>query len=279
MTSIKSDNAPAELTELLEYTQSKINGELEARLGQKEGANDASRRLREAMHYAATSPGKRIRPAIVFAACDALGGPRTNALPAALAVEVMHSYTLVHDDLPCMDDDDERRGKPSTHKKYDEATALLAGDALLTFAFELLSEFPNNAALAVSALSKAAGSKGILAGQALDLAISPSPTFEQLETIHRAKTGELFAVSAELGSLAAGANGKQRKEFNDFGMLIGVAFQYADDLDDGEFPHLSEKSSSRRSELSSKAIAWAQSLGDKGKLLVSIAKWLSLIHI
>lgn len=275
MTSIKSDNAPAELTELLEYTQSKINGELEARLGQKEGANDASRRLREAMHYAATSPGKRIRPAIVFAACDALGGPRTNALPAALAVEVMHSYTLVHDDLPCMDDDDERRGKPSTHKKYDEATALLAGDALLTFAFELLSEFPNNAALAVSALSKAAGSRGILAGQALDLAISPSPTFEQLETIHRAKTGELFAVSAELGSLAAGANEKQRKEFNDFGMLIGVAFQYADDLDDGEFPHLSEKSSSRRSELSSKAIAWAQSLGDKGKLLVSIAKWVA----
>src|SRR6202007_1640559 len=126
-------------------------------------------RLCEAMHYAATGPGKRLRPAIVIAAAEACGGTREQAMPAACAIEMLHAYTLVHDDLPAMDDDDERRGRPTVHIAFGEAIAILAGDGLLTHAFGTLAEIGPGAAAAVSLLARRAGARELLAGQAIDL--------------------------------------------------------------------------------------------------------------
>jgi geranylgeranyl diphosphate synthase type II len=232
---------------------------------------DAAARLVEAMRYAALAPGKRIRPALVLAACEAAGGRREAALAAAAAVEILHSYTLVHDDLPAMDDDDERRGRPTVHRAFDEATAILAGDGLLTAAFAAASEV---SAAAVSVL--AARSAEVLAGQALDLAADGSApaSLDELERIHRAKTGALFAASAELGAIAAGADERRRHALADYGMAIGTAFQYADDVDDGDFPALAEEAARRRTELGREAIRLAESL-PKPEVLIELARWIA----
>ena len=188
----------------------------------------------EAMRYSLLAGGKRIRALFVLECCAALGGRREEALPLAAAIEMVHAYSLIHDDLPCMDDDDLRRGKPSCHKVYGEATALLAGDALLTLAFETAAGAPLPEELrlrAVAALARAAGYRGMIGGQVIDLAYENSPMEpEVLATLHRLKTGALLSVSAQLGAIAAGAGEDSQRALGDFAEDVGVSFQIADDI-------------------------------------------------
>src|SRR6185436_13409885 len=164
-------SAPADLHGFLDEVRRRVDAELDRRLAPP--ADDPGR-LAEAMHYAATGPGKRLRPAVLIAAAEACGGSREGALPAAVAIEMLHAYTLVHDDLPAMDDDDLRRGRPTVHIAYDEAIALLAGDGLLTAAFGALAELGPRAGPAVGVLARRAGARELLAGQAIDLTAAPS---------------------------------------------------------------------------------------------------------
>lgn len=192
------------------------------------------REVAEAMRYSLLAGGKRIRALFVIECCAALGGRREEALPLAAAIEMVHAYSLIHDDLPCMDDDDLRRGKPSCHKVYGEATALLAGDALLTFAFETVAAAPLPEGLrlrAMAALARAAGYRGMIGGQVIDLAYENKPMKpEVLATLHRLKTGALLSVSAQLGAIAAGAGEDSQRALGDFAEDIGLAFQIADDI-------------------------------------------------
>ncbi len=191
----------------------------------------------EAERYSLLSRAKRIRPTLVLEFCRLFGGCDEAALPFAVAVEMIHTYSLIHDDLPCMDNDDLRRGRPTCHKAFGEATALLAGDALLTRAFGVIAEnsavAPTTAVTAVSALSRAAGDFGMIAGQVMDLAgEGRTLSREKLEKLHALKTGELICVSAKLGALAAGlAQGEPRMEAAiRFAAGIGLVFQIVDDV-------------------------------------------------
>jgi geranylgeranyl pyrophosphate synthase len=190
--------------------------------------------LLDAMRYALLGGGKRLRPLLTVAACRACGGTVDAALPAALAIEMIHAYSLVHDDLPAMDDDDLRRGRPTTHKVYGEAMGILAGDALQTRAFEVLSRGPlPGAAIAaqVAALAAAAGPAGMAGGQALDLAAEGRPAgAEEIAQIDRMKTGALLTACFELGALAAGAPEPLRARLVRCGALVGEAFQIQDDI-------------------------------------------------
>ena len=192
-------------------------------------------RLKEAMEYMMTGGGKRIRAALVMWACEVVSGKlNRDAQIAAAAVEMVHTYSLIHDDLPAMDDDDMRRGRPSCHKRFDEATAILAGDALLTLAFELLSVEVKDSDIAVRmirTLTEAAGPSGMIAGQVADMD-SPhaNGSMERLQYIHMNKTAEMFAASTALGAMAAQADEKQLAAMIEYGMKIGLGFQIADDL-------------------------------------------------
>jgi geranylgeranyl diphosphate synthase type II len=190
--------------------------------------------LREAIRYSLLGPGKRLRPMLVLAAAEACGGKREAALPAACAVEMVHAYSLVHDDLPAMDDDDLRRGRPTCHKVFGEAVAILAGDALVTLAFEVLARDIRPAAVAAeccAVLAQAAGATALVGGQADDLAgeFSDGRT-EALEAIHRRKTGAMFLASLRLGGLAAGADDQQSAALSEYGQCMGLVFQITDDL-------------------------------------------------
>lgn len=192
-------------------------------------------RLKEAMIYMVLSPGKRIRAALVQWCCRVVSGQiHPDALTAAAAVEMVHTYSLIHDDLPAMDDDDFRRGRPSCHKQFDEATAILAGDALLTLAFEVLASeirSPETAVRMVRILAEAAGPAGMIAGQIKDLESEGiQGTLAELQSIHLCKTGQMFAASAELGAVAGGAAESQRTALRQYGLDIGLGFQIADDL-------------------------------------------------
>ncbi|MEN8127034.1 MAG: polyprenyl synthetase family protein [Planctomycetota bacterium] len=192
-------------------------------------------RLKEAMEYMALNGGKRIRGALVMWACETLSGTiNRDAEIAAAAIEMVHTYSLIHDDLPAMDDDDMRRGKPSCHKQFDEATAILAGDGLLTLAFELLSVEIKNSDTAVRiirTLSEAAGPSGMIAGQVADMdGPHVNGSLANLQYIHMNKTAEMFAASAALGAIAANADEKQLSAMIEYGMKIGLGFQIADDL-------------------------------------------------
>jgi len=193
--------------------------------------------LGEAIRYAALSPGKRLRPLLVLLSCEAVGGKWRTALPAAIAVECVHAFSLVHDDLPAMDDDDFRRGLPTTHKKYGEGVAILAGDALLAFAFQELSRLvlggvsPRHTTQAVHLLARASGGEELMAGQALDLSAEGQPVSEEdVAEIHARKTGALFAASMSLGGLAGGATDARVAALNEAGRHLGLAFQIRDDL-------------------------------------------------
>jgi len=197
----------------------------------------ADGKLGHAVRYAALSPGKRVRPLLVLTACEAVGGRWREALPAAAAVECVHAFSLVHDDLPAMDDDDYRRGRLTTHKKFGEALGVLAGDALLAFAFEELTRLPlarndaGRALLAVRLLAEAAGAHQLIQGQALDLAAEGKRvTRESVAEIHLRKTGALIAASLALGALAGGAAENAIAEFHDLGLDLGLAFQIQDDV-------------------------------------------------
>jgi geranylgeranyl diphosphate synthase, type II len=203
-----------------------------------EFSNDCPRHLRDAIRYSLLAPGKRLRPVLVLFAAEACGGTWEAAMPAACAVEMIHAYSLVHDDLPAMDDDDLRRGRPTCHKAFGEAVAILAGDAMLTLAFEALSKDvspPEVAAKCCAALAQAAGATNLVGGQADDLAVEfLAEDIQTLEGIHRRKTGAMFLVSLQLGGLTAGAGAGQQAALERYGRKIGLAFQIADDLLDVE---------------------------------------------
>ena len=199
-------------------------------------AEDAPERLSDAMRYAVLDGGKRLRPLLVLAACEAVDGNAEAALRAACAVELIHAYSLVHDDMPCMDNDVLRRGKPTVHVQFGEAQALLAGDALQAFAFELLTPDDERIPAAVQAhlcrqLAHAAGSAGMAGGQAIDLAsVGLSLTEDQLRQMHRLKTGALLEGSVMMGATCAGAQATARAALQSYGAAVGLAFQVVDDI-------------------------------------------------
>jgi geranylgeranyl diphosphate synthase type II len=183
------------------------------------------------MRYPVFAGGKRLRPALLLATVRCLGGDEGAALPIAAALELIHTYSLVHDDLPAMDDDALRRGLPTCHVAYDEATAILVGDALLTLAFEILTAEP----VVCAEVARAVGSKGMIAGQALDLeAAGTKLDGSSLERIHRLKTGTLISASVVCGALLAGAPQPVQEALRSYGQGLGLAFQIVDDLLDVE---------------------------------------------
>ena len=195
--------------------------------------------LRESMAYSLMAGGKRLRPALAIAAAEASGGAPEEALPAACAVELIHTYSLIHDDLPAMDDDDFRRGRPTNHKVFGEAMAILAGDALLTHAFHVLATMPEryprvpaSAALrVVKELSAYAGAPGMVGGQAADmLGEQGETTLPELEYIHLHKTSDLVVASLRAGGIVAGASEAQLDALTVYGRSIGLAFQIQDDI-------------------------------------------------
>ena len=194
-------------------------------------------RLGAAVRYAALSPGKRLRPLLVLTACEAVGGEWKRAMPAAVAIECVHAFSLVHDDLPAMDDDDYRRGRLTTHKKFGEALGVLAGDALLAFAFEELTRLgeaglpPARVVEAVRVLSRAAGADELVGGQALDIAAEGArPTARIVRDIHVRKTGALMGAALALGALAGDAGASTAAKLQAAGTQMGFAFQIHDDL-------------------------------------------------
>lgn len=196
----------------------------------------------EACRYSAMAGGKRLRPALVLEFCRICGGNEQAALPFACALEMIHTYSLIHDDLPCMDDDDFRRGKPTNHKVYGEATAVLAGDGLLNLAFETASD-PKNMELisaetqvkAIRALSRASGMDGMIGGQVLDMeAEQKQISLDQLKTLQELKTGALICVAAQLGCLIGQASEEQMAAALEYARCIGLAFQIQDDILDIE---------------------------------------------
>ncbi|MFG0419051.1 polyprenyl synthetase family protein [Pseudomonas sp. zjy_8] len=203
---------------------------------------DELERLYQAMRYSVMNGGKRVRPLLVYAACEALQGDIERADGAACAVELIHAYSLVHDDLPAMDDDDLRRGQPTTHKAFDEATAILAGDGLQSLAFEVLADRRRNPQdpevrlQMLSALGGAAGPAGMVGGQAIDLgSVGQKLDREALETMHRHKTGALIEASVLLGALSSGkADDLSLKALLQYARAIGLAFQVQDDILDVE---------------------------------------------
>ena len=190
----------------------------------------------DAMQYSLMAGGKRIRPVLTLETCRMCGGDMEKALPFACAVEMVHTYSLIHDDLPCMDDDDLRRGKPTNHKVFGEATAVLAGDALLTAAFEIVCEYadgldPRRVLAAVDCLSHAAGAAGMIGGQILDMdGESRTLTIEELELLQSLKTGALIRAAAELGCIVAGGDEATRQAVREYARCVGRAFQVRDDM-------------------------------------------------
>jgi len=199
------------------------------------GSETRPRILHEAMRYAIFSGGKRLRPVLCLATAEALGADAAGALLPAIAIEALHTYTLVHDDLPAMDDDDLRRGRPTAHIQYGEANAILVGDALLTIAFEWMAQcrapepyLPNQYALE---LAEAAGSRGVIAGQVEDLeAEGEEARTDRLDFIHLHKTAALIRCATRIGAIAGGADAQQLEALSEYGCHIGLAFQIADDV-------------------------------------------------
>ena len=192
--------------------------------------------VHKAMRYSVFAGGKRLRPVLCLAAAEICGGDFKKVLPTACALEVLHTYSLVHDDLPAMDDDDLRRGRPTNHKVFGEGMAILAGDGLLTFAFELMARNasvkgvrPEHVVEAIRLVARAAGSLGMVGGQAVDL-VSEGNAAQVLDYIHRHKTGALIQASLDAGAVLVGATAVQRRALARYGENIGLAFQIADDV-------------------------------------------------
>lgn len=236
------------LTEFMKERRSTVEAQLEKFL---ELGDDCPSRLLEAMHYSLLAPAKRLRPILVLLAVEACGGRETDGYPAACAVEMIHTYSLIHDDLPAMDDDDLRRGLPTCHKKFGEAMAILAGDGLLTLAFQVLADNypPGIASGCVRELASGAGAQGMVGGQVEDLAWERAlgkapdagePSLAILEGIHARKTGALFRASLRLGVWAAqvpherDADSQHLACLDAYGRCLGQAFQITDDLLDVE---------------------------------------------
>jgi geranylgeranyl diphosphate synthase type II len=199
---------------------------------------NAPPRIVAAMHYSVTAGGKRLRPILCLAAADAVGGRSEDVLYAGCALELIHTYSLIHDDLPVMDDDDLRRGKPTCHVAFDEATALLAGDALLTLAFEVLSQERSRSRATdaerlrvIHMVSKAAGYGGMIGGQMLDIAAEGrSIALPELERMHRLKTGAMIETAVGVGAILGGGDSIQIQQLKRYAANIGLAFQIMDDI-------------------------------------------------
>ncbi|MCI0331978.1 MAG: polyprenyl synthetase family protein [Planctomycetes bacterium] len=265
--------------------------------------DDCPSHLAEAIRYAFLSPGKRLRPQLLLMATEACGGSVDAALPAACAVEMVHAYSLVHDDLPAMDDDDLRRDRPTCHKRFGEAVAILVGDALLARAFEVMAseiQPPTVAARCCAVLGRAAGATALVGGQAADLqfaerAADLAGDLHELQSIHDRKTGALFVAALELGGIVAGATPAQLAALVAYGQKVGLAFQITDDLLDvaGDpmavgkrvakdsangkltFPNVLGIDESRRraAELVDDACAIIDELGPKAEPLVALARF------
>jgi geranylgeranyl diphosphate synthase type II len=191
--------------------------------------------LREAMSWSLLAGGKRLRPILALAACEAVGGKPDDAIDAACAVEFVHTYSLIHDDLPAMDDDDFRRGRPTSHKKFGEAVAILAGDALCAEAFRVAAQHrkgrEERVADVVYELARASGAVGMVGGQVIDIeATGKKIAVEELETLHRAKTGELLLVAVRAGARMGGADQAAMERLTVYGRALGLAFQIVDDV-------------------------------------------------
>jgi geranylgeranyl diphosphate synthase type II len=212
--------------------RTEIEAELDRRMPPE---SEPPHTLHRAMRYSLFAGGKRLRPIFCMLAAEAAGGEGRAVLAPAAAIELLHTYTLIHDDLPAMDNDDLRRGRPTAHRVFGEANAILAGDALLTLAFEWLAESPAPppyppGALALE-LARAAGSRGVAGGQYEDLAAEGRPcTAEQVEFIHRRKTAALVAAACRMGAIAVGAPEAVARRLGEYGEEVGLAFQIADDI-------------------------------------------------
>lgn len=192
--------------------------------------------IKKAMRYSVFSGGKRIRPVIAIESSRLCGGTIKDVMCAACAIEFVHTYSLIHDDLPAMDNDDFRRGKPTCHKVFGETTAILAGDALLTLAFNIIAKHmdPRVGLIIIEELSEAAGADGMVLGQALDLEYHKRKKGNDISEINLLKTAKLFEASAKIGALAEGADPKRVKALQGFGLYFGLSFQLVDDVLDGE---------------------------------------------
>lgn len=262
--------------------------------------SEAPDRLAAAIRYSALSPGKRLRPMLAIWGSEAAGGDFNAAIPAAIAVELIHCYSLIHDDLPAMDDDDLRRGRPTCHIEFDEATAILAGDALQPMAFEVLAlkiEDSVSSRAAIRKLAHAAGPVALVGGQADDLRAETEGGDEHLLTrIHARKTGAMIECSVVLGGIAAGAAPEQLIALSEYGLAVGQAFQIVDDLLDVEgdaaeigkrigkdcqrgkltYPGFYGIDASRQAAIdyTKKAVNAAQAFGERGENLVRLAEYM-----
>ena len=233
MNDISPPNAHTGLLEAMSNSAKAVEAMLEQVLPQPHGLHA---RIHEAMRYATFAGGKRLRPFLVMHSAAMFGVRAAHAARVAAAIEVLHTYSLVHDDLPCMDDDDLRRGRPTTHKAFDEATAVLAGDALLTIAFEILADAATHPSAEVrlkliARLAEAAGSNGMIGGQMVDMRAAVSSFgADEIMLLQRLKTGQLFEFSCEAGPILGQANDADRKRLRDYAHDMGLVFQITDDL-------------------------------------------------
>jgi geranylgeranyl diphosphate synthase type II len=238
--------------------------------------------MHEAMRYCVFSGGKRFRPLLALGACEASGAPARQALPVACAVELIHTYSLVHDDLPAMDNADERRGQPSCHRKFGEGNAILVGDALLTLAFDLLGRNGTPHSLEViRTLGQACGTRGLIGGQVLDLQVISRPHSSSavaLREVAEQKTAALITASVVAGGLAGNAKLAQLKSLRRYGQGVGLAFQLLDDVHDGEGLAQALGTESARAEanrLIARAVKALEPLGARAATLRALADWLA----
>jgi geranylgeranyl diphosphate synthase type II len=214
---------------------SMLAGMVDSRLAELlPGTQELPRELVEAMRYSCLAPGKRIRPVLAIASCVACGGTKDTAIDAACAVEMVHAFSLIHDDLPAIDNDNLRRGRPTCHVAFGEAAAILAGDALFALAFEVLTEMDCTAEVrikCVELLSKCSGIRGLVSGEAIDILSEGKPvSAPTLELIHVRKTGALIAAACEMGAVLGGGDSGAQTKLRSYGEKIGLAFQIADDV-------------------------------------------------
>jgi geranylgeranyl diphosphate synthase, type II len=228
------NRAAFNLKSYLDEVRSRVDERLQSHLA----GSSPPTRLSRAMAYSVMAGGKRLRPVLCIAAAETVAGSREDVLPLACALELIHTYSLIHDDLPAMDDDEIRRGKPTCHVQFDEATAILAGDALLTLAFEILATAGSQSrsdhcrwTLAIAQVASAAGFKGMIEGQMQDMAYEGTIISErELESLHRLKTGKLIEIAVGSGALVSGASPSHQDALNVYAQNIGLAFQVADDI-------------------------------------------------
>lgn len=236
-------------------------------------------RLKEGMRYAVLQGGKRMRPMVVIAACEAAGGSVDAALPACCALEMVHAYSLVHDDLPAMDNDVERRGKPTVHVAFGHGPGILIGDGLLSRAFEVLAIgadgiTPGNISRSVIRLAHHSGVNGMVGGQALDIESGQDiRELGLLERVHSLKTGALYAAGGAMGALSANASEDQVRDLETWGLKFGIAFQHADDILDEDQKSLRHLALPRVDQLVGECDELAAQFGERATALRALSKW------